>query len=81
MDLLVPQRAKGAGGRSREAEGGEFAQTEKAVTPNSCGSQPDICREFSLYFPLCTCCNSLPAVVLAQSRSWECLFSQRHFTF
>lgn len=27
MHLLVPQWAKGAGGRSREAEGGGFAQT------------------------------------------------------
>lgn len=54
-------------GAEAEAEGGGFA-----VTPNSYGSQPDICREFSLYFSLFSCCNSLPAVALAQSRSWEC---------
>lgn len=77
MDLLVPQLAPSAGGRSREAEGRGFAQT--AVTPNSYGSQPGICRKFSLYFSLFSCCNILPAVALAQSRSWECQFSDTIF--
>lgn len=72
---------KGCWGQKQRLGEVGLLRLEKAVTPHSYGSQPDICREFSLYFSWFSCCNSLPAVALAQSTSWECQFSQRHFIF
>lgn len=80
MDLLVPHWAKDAGAEAERLREVALLRLEKAVTPHSCGSQPDICREFSLYFPFFSCSNSLPAAPSAHSRSWECFHRDTSFS-